>query len=65
MNGELVMQGALLVRTGMDVVKAALSFRPQRLKEDKIPVYGLVTRAPRLMRAPGAPGDLAQMRWPR
>ncbi len=66
MDGQSLMQSAMLVRSVIDAVKSLLALRPSRGLPDVIPVYRLVRRRPGLLpERPGIASDLARMRWPR
>jgi hypothetical protein len=66
MDGQSLMQGAMLVRSVIDAAKSLLALRPSRGLPDVIPVYRLVMHRPGLLlQRPGIATDLVRMRWPR
>jgi hypothetical protein len=66
MDTQIWVQGALLVRSGIDVVKTVLGLLPPRKSgQDKIPVYRLVTRDQLLLARSERATDITDMRWPR
>lgn len=66
MDTQIWMQGALLVRSGIDVVKTLLGLLPPRKSgRNKIPVYRLVSSDQLLLARSDRATDITDMRWPR
>lgn len=65
MDGQMVTQTALLVKSLVDVAKAVGSLLPGGKKRDEIPVYRLVSRDELLRSSADRTTDIAPWRWPR
>lgn len=65
MDGQLAMQGVVLVRAVVDAIRSLLALRPSRRLPDAIPVHRLVTRQQLLRGRADRAIDVTGMRWPR
>jgi hypothetical protein len=65
MDGQMITQGALLLRSVIDVAKAVGSLVPGDKKRDEIPVYRLVGRDEFLRARADRATDITPWRWQR
>ena len=65
MDGQLAVQGVILIRAAIDAIKSLLALRPPRRLPDVIPVYRLVSRDELLRARSDLAIDVTEMRWPR
>lgn len=65
MDAQVLVQATILVRAGIDAVRAVMGWLPRRKSaRDVIPVYRLVTRQELLMKRSGRATDMTGIRWP-
>ena len=65
MDGQMITQAALLVRSLVDIAKAIGSLVPGGKKRDEIPVYRLVGRGELLRIRADRATDITPWRWRR
>lgn len=65
MDGQLAVQGVILIRAAIDAIKSLLALRPPRRLPDVIPVYRLISRDELLRARSDLAIDVTEMRWPR
>jgi len=66
MDTQVLVQGTMLVRAGIDAVRTILGWLPKRKSSrEEIPVYRLITRHELLMARSNVATDITEMRWPR
>jgi len=65
MDGQMITQGALLLRSLIDIAKAVGNLVPGGKKRDEIPVYRLVGRDEFLRARADRATDITPWRWQR
>jgi hypothetical protein len=64
MDGQVAVQGVILIRAAVDALKWLLARRPSRRQPDVIPVYRLVTCDQLRLARSELATDITGMRWP-
>jgi hypothetical protein len=64
MDGQVAVQGVILLRAAIDAARSLLARLPSRHLPDEIPVHRLVSRNDLILARSSFATDITEMRWP-